>query len=100
MHAKKKIEVIIEAPASRLVTDLLDRHGATGYTAFPAVTGRGTSGRWDVSPVTDARQQVMIIAVSGQDRAAAIVAELGALLQDFHGVVFVSDVEVMRSERF
>jgi len=100
MHAKKKIEVIIEAPASRLVTELLDQHGATGYTVFPALTGKGASGRWERSPVTDVREQVLIIAVSSPERSAAIVADLESLLRDFHGVVFVSDVEVIRSERF
>ncbi len=100
MHIKKRIEVIIEQPASHLVTELLDRHGATGYTVLSAATGRGTSGRWERSPVTAARQQVIVIAVTAPERAPEIVADLGTLLQDFHGVVFVSDVEVIRSERF
>ncbi|MCU0838790.1 MAG: DUF190 domain-containing protein [Rhodospirillales bacterium] len=100
MHTKKKIEVIIEQPASHLVTELLDRHGATGYTVLSAATGRGSSGWWERSPVTVARQQVVIIAVIAPERAPAIIDDLGTLLQDFHGVVFVSEVEVIRSERF
>jgi nitrogen regulatory protein PII len=100
MYPKKKIEVIIEQPASRIISDLLDRHGAHGYTVLPCLTGRGTSGRWELSHVTDARQQVMFVAVLAADRSDAIIAELTAVLSDFHGVVFVSDVEVVRSERF
>ena len=100
MHAKKKIEIFIEAPASRLVMDVLERHGARGYTALTASSGRGSGGTWDVSPVTDARQQVMIVTVVAPDRVTPIVDDVGVLFADYHGVLFVSDVSVLRSERF
>lgn len=100
MHVKRKLEVIIEAPASRLVLDILDRGGATGYTVLSPVAGRGSGGSWDISPVTDARQQVMIIATVAPDRVEALVDEVAAVLAHYHGVIFVSTVEVVRSERF
>ena len=45
-HPKKRVEIMIEAPALARVTDALDRAEATGYTVLPALAGRGNGGNW------------------------------------------------------
>lgn len=100
MHEKKKIEIIVEAHASRFVQEILGRDGAKGYTVLAPVAGKGAIGAWDASPITDAQRHVLIIAVVDAERVAGIVDEVGALLDDFHGIVLVSSVEVLRGDRF
>jgi nitrogen regulatory protein PII len=99
-HTKKKIEVIIEAPASRRVQKILDHVGATGYTVVPAASGKGLHGAWDVVPITDARNQMLIIAVVAETLVDQILEEVGRLLVDHPGIVCVSTVEVLRRDRF
>jgi PII-like signaling protein len=100
LFAKRKLEVIVEAPATRLIIDIFDRHGATGYTVLPAQSGRGLTGPWDAQPITLARQQVMVVAVLDDARVEPILTEIGDLFADYHGIVFLSTVEVLRAERF
>jgi nitrogen regulatory protein PII len=95
----KKIEVIVDTPASRLVLRILDDLDAPGYTVLAARAGRGHSGAWDRSPVTDAREQVVIIAIVSEALCRSIVDEVGKLLLDYHGVVSVSNVEVTRNQQ-
>jgi nitrogen regulatory protein PII len=45
-HPKKRVEIMIEAPALTRVTDALDHAQATGYTVMPALAGRGNGGGW------------------------------------------------------
>lgn len=100
LFTKKKIEIIVEAPASRLVVDILDRHGVGGYTVLPTQSGRGLTGPWDAQPVTAARQQVMVVIVIDEALVEPLLADIRRLFVDYHGIVFVSAVEVMRAERF
>ena len=45
-YPKKRIEIIIEAPLSRRMTEQLDRAGVTGYSIIPLLGGKGLSGSW------------------------------------------------------
>ena len=100
LYARKRIEVIIEAPAAALVVDLFNQHQVKGFTVVTASGGRGQHSAWDLSPVTDAQQQVIVIAILGEERAAKLVEAVGALLEDYRGIVTLSAVEVLRPARF
>ena len=45
MKDAKRVEVIIEAPVERRLTDALESAGVTGYTVLPVLGGSGRSGR-------------------------------------------------------
>lgn len=100
LYARKRIEVIIEAPAAALVLDLFDRFQVSGFTVVTASAGRGRTSSWDLNPVTDAQQQVIVIAILGEERAVTLVEAIGALLEDYHGIVALSTVEVLQPARF
>jgi len=100
LHRRRRLEVIIETPARGLVIDALERNGAPGYTVLPALGGRGLSSSWDRNQLTDAANQVMIIAIVGAEVADKIVAAVASLLDDYRGVISVTDVEVVRAGRF
>lgn len=100
LHRRRRLEIIIEMPARGLVVDVLERSGAAGYTVLPAMSGRGLRSSWDRNLLTDAANQVMIVAIVGVEAAERIVADVAALLDDYRGIVAVSDVEVVRAGRF
>jgi PII-like signaling protein len=97
---KKKLELFIEVPASRLALEALRAAGARGHTVLPILSGRGEGGPWDSLAVTDAGSHVLIVTVVGEEVAARAVAGIGQLLEDYHGIITVSTVEVLRSQRF
>ncbi len=45
-HKAKRVEIVIEVPLERRLTDALERAGVTGYTILPVLGGSGRSGRW------------------------------------------------------
>ena len=44
MHQAKRVEIIIEAPMARRLTNALTEAGVTGFTILPVLGGSGRSG--------------------------------------------------------
>jgi nitrogen regulatory protein PII len=98
---KKRIEIIVEAPVLRLVTERLDALGATGYTVVPALGGRGRGGSWRREGlVSDVGQMVVIICIVDAERASGIVDSVYEVVSRQIGVVTISDVHVIRDDHF
>lgn len=100
-HRKTRIEIIIEAPLLNRLTDLLDRTEVGGYTILPAMAGRGEKGSWDrKGQVTDAGHMVAVVCITDPQRSDSIVEALYDLVSRHTGIVCLSEVEVIRSEKF
>lgn len=99
-HVRKKLEVIVEAPILRLVEEALAAAGIHVFTVLEGREGRGLAGRWDDANLADGMDQRMIVAVAAPEAIAATVAALAILFARYPGVMFTSDVEVFRPERF
>ena len=101
MHSKKRIELIIERMASRRAGRVLEAAGMTGYTVLPALEGFGNGKRWrrdsDISASSD---MVVVISIGDAEKCAAAIDQIEKLLGDHVGVVSVSDVHVIRDDRF
>jgi nitrogen regulatory protein PII len=101
MHAKKRIEIILEAPALHRLTDALEKAGVKGYTILPVLAGSGSEGPWSRDgQVTVAGQMVTIIAITDASKVDDALQRIYQLLSRQIGIVTVSDVQVMRPERF
>ncbi len=98
-HPRRKIEILTPMPLLNRVTALLKAHGASGHTVLPALAGQGTKGRWERGHATDAETCVMVVSVLGADRADALFDALAPVLADA-GVAWMSDVEVLRGEKY
>ena len=99
-HAATRIEVIIESPAARAVTRLLDSLGVKGYTVVPVLGGRGESGDWTRDgEIGLAGGMVMVVVVVGSNRKDEIVDPLFSLLKRQMGLMTLSDCEVVRPEK-
>lgn len=101
MHDKKRLEIIVEAPVLKRLTDLLDRLDVGGYTVVPALQGKGHGGSWSrEGQATDAGRMVVVIVVIDPQRLDEIVDPIFALVQRQVGIMTIADVRVLRGEHF
>ena len=100
LYLKKKIEIIVEAARARAILEMIEAAGAKGYTIVPSVSGKGNRGIRDDAHLSDVFRNVMIIVVAAEDIARCIVEQSQPLLENYAGIVVVSDVEVIRDEHF
>lgn len=100
-YPKKRIELVIETPLLRRVTERLDQAGVSGYTVHPIIAGRGPSGDWTAdSLIGDAGHMVSVVCIVDPGRVDALLEQLFAIVRRQIGFVTVSDVSVVRAERF
>jgi PII-like signaling protein len=101
MHARRRLELIIERMAAPRACKILETSGLTGYTVLPAISGFGGDTRWsrdaDMSASSD---MVIVVSIGSDDKVQAALTELERLLGSHIGVLSVGDVEVLRPERF
>ena len=101
MHTKTRLELIIERMALTRAGNILEAAGASGYTVTPAIGGYGGGRRWRRgTDLSTARDMVVMIAISDSETIDAALTELHRLLENHIGVVNVSDVRVLRPDRF
>ncbi|MFK7944129.1 MAG: DUF190 domain-containing protein [Paracoccaceae bacterium] len=101
-YAKKRVEIIVEAPALRRVLAFLDDNDVSGYTVVPALAGRGDSGRsWSrEGQITDTDRMVTVVMIIDASRLEPVFDALYGLVSRQIGVISVSDCEVVRDARF
>lgn len=97
---KKKIEIVVEAACARAIIAMVEKAGAKGYTVVPNVSGKGNRGVRDEAELSDVFRNVLIIVVAAEDIAARIVEASHSVLENYAGIVVVSDVDVLRDEHF
>ncbi len=101
MHAAKRVEIIIEAPMERRLTEALMENGVTGFTVLPVLGGSGRSGRWSrEGQVSRAGGMVAVVCLIREDRLDALLGAAFAVVERHIGVVSVTDCGVVRAERF
>jgi len=100
-YPKKRIEIIIEAPLSRRMTEQLDRAGVTGYSIIPLLGGKGLSGSWSSDgQIGRASGMIAIICITDVALADAVLEQIFQIVHRQMGVVSMSDVVVIRPEHF
>jgi nitrogen regulatory protein PII len=97
----KRIEIVIEGHDLPALRDILRHAGATGYTMIRDVAGLGQGG-WHEGRLlfNDDAGLVMVVAVAPDTAVRRIAEGLRVLFAERPGVTFISDVEVLRAERF
>jgi PII-like signaling protein len=101
MHAKKRIEVVVEAPLLNRLLALMDEVKVSGYTVLPALAGRGHHGSWSREGLaTDAGRMVVVVAIVDADAVSNLLDAVYPLITRQIAIVTVSDVQVIRGERF
>ena len=100
MHKAKRVEIIIEAPLERRLTDALQDAEVTGYTILPVLGGSGQSGQWSRDgQVSRASGMVAVVCLIRPERLDTLLESAFAVVERHIGVVSVTDAEVLRAER-
>ena len=101
MHAKKRLELIIEKPAFMRACRVLEEAGVTGYTALPCMAGYGSGNRWQRgNDLSATRDMVMIVSILDEDLLGKVTREIENLIGAHIGILTVGNVEVIREDRF
>lgn len=98
--SRKRIDILADAPLVPRIVAALHGAGIHGHTVLPALSGSGRGGRWNEDLVTDAESKRLVMAVASDARASQFIDAVGPLL-DAHGMLLtISDVQVVRADRF
>jgi nitrogen regulatory protein PII len=101
MHEAKRVEIIIEAPLERRLTDALKEAGVTGYTILPVLGGAGRSGTWSRDgQVSRASGMVAVVCIIRPERLQPLLDAAFAVVERHIGLVSVTEAHVLRAERF
>jgi nitrogen regulatory protein PII len=101
MHAKKRIEIFVEAPALQQVTEALDRAAVQGYTVVEATAGRGHTGSWRLDDsFNNATNVLVVVCILDAAKVDDVVSSVFEIVRRQIGVLTVSDVMVVRPEHF
>ncbi|MCS6891286.1 MAG: hypothetical protein RMK64_03725 [Rhodovarius sp.] len=100
MERRKRIEVVVEAVRAEQVTALLERLGAKGWTMLPVIAGRGRTGLRRGGDLSGVLDNVLVLCITSQAVADAVLAAREELLGARPAIVSVSDCEVLRGEHF
>ena len=99
-HKAKRVEIIIEAPMERRLTEALTKCGVSGLTILPVLGGSGRSGLWSRDGQVGRAGMVAVICLIRPERLDALLDAAFAVVERHIGVVSISDAEVLRAERF
>ncbi|MCW1951784.1 MAG: DUF190 domain-containing protein [Octadecabacter sp.] len=100
-HQAKRVVITIEAIMQRRLTDALEEAGVTGYSILPVLGGSGRSGAWSRDgQVSRASGMVQVVCIIKPERLDGLLEAAFEVVDKHIGVVTISDVEVLRAERF
>jgi hypothetical protein len=91
MIAVKRLEIVIEAPYGERVTDLLTRHGLTGWTLLRGATGAGERGPRHADELSGIGDNHLILSTCPAERLEPLIEDLRILLERHGGMCLVSD---------
>ncbi len=98
---KKRLSIIIEAPFLSRLLELLDSLDVPGYTAIPALAGKGQSGSWRRDSLSsEANKMVHVLIILDEEKVPGVLEALRDVLERQMGIVTLSDVEVLRPDLF
>lgn len=101
LHPMKEIRVIVAGEHRALVTELLDRVHASGYTIIGNISGKGHHGVREAHFMFSEQESLeMILTVVPEDKVEPILAGLRPIFERHSGFVYVADVAVSRQEYF
>lgn len=98
--ARKRIEIIADRPLLAEIIAMARDCGIAGHTVIRLESGEGHSGRWREDQVTAAESKAMLLIITAEERAVALIDAVAPLL-DSHGLMLTAaDAGVVRGGHF
>lgn len=96
----KRLDIIIETASRGEILNIIKNSGATGYTLYPEVDGEGMrESREDIGFVHP-HKNTGIFVIGPEPVISEIVQRISDVLPNYAGILFLSDVEVLRKGHF
>lgn len=92
----QRLEIVVDAPHGERVTELLQRHGLSGWTVLRGVSGAGERGVQYDDDVTGVSTNHLILTTCPPEELDALLTDLRALLTLCGGICLVSDAHWLR----
>jgi len=99
-HTAKRVEIVIEAPLERRLTDALTKAEVTGFTILPVLGGSGRSGQWTREGQVGRAGMVAVVCLIRPERLDGLLDAAFTVVERHIGVVSITDAQVLRAERF
>jgi len=100
-HPKKRLEIVIESPLLRRVIGLIEGADVSGYSVLSVVAGNGHSGRWEATGlVSEAGKMFAVVCILDEKELDLLLSAIYPILERQIGILAISDVQVIRAQRF
>lgn len=96
---RKRLEILVDTPLVRKVTQAIEDAAISGWSVVPVTSGRGREGRWHEERVTGSDKS-LVLAIASEEKAAALIEQLAPILTSHGLLLTMANVEVVRGERF
>ncbi|MEL7181699.1 MAG: transcriptional regulator [Pseudomonadota bacterium] len=100
-HDAKRVAIVIEQVMLRRLTTALESADVTGWTVLPVLGGSGRSGTWHRDDhITRGAGLIQVVCLVRPEKLDALLDAAFEVVDKHIGVVSVSDVQVVRADRF
>lgn len=100
LHARKKLELVIEENQLEDAIAWLKSVGVKGYTVLPVLGGEGRHGARGIDPITGVGGNVYLFAVMSEATAQGLMEAFTQRFPHLAGIALLSDLAVIRPEHF
>ena len=97
---RKRVEILVDTPLAQRLIQAAAEAGIAGYTLIPVQSGAGRGGTWHGDHVTGAQTKTIFLTIASEENAARLVDSLAPLLDSYGMLLTMSDVAVVRPEKF
>jgi hypothetical protein len=97
---RKRLEILIDRPLAPRLIQAAAEAGVSGYTLIPVQSGSGRHGAWRDDPISGAEAKTIFLTIASAEKAERLVELLAPHLDSYGMLLTVSDVQVVRGERF
>lgn len=97
---RKRVEILIDSPLTPRLVKAAAEAGIAGYTLIPVQSGSGHGGPWHDDHVSGASSKTIFLTIASEEKAAAFVEKIAPHLTEYGMLLTLSEVEVVRGERF
>ncbi|MCS7083500.1 MAG: transcriptional regulator [Aquificaceae bacterium] len=88
----KKIEIVVDNTHLKMVLDILESSGVSGYTVIKDIIGKGDRGLVLADEPFEGLKNSYLFTVCNDEIANSVIARIGPLLKRYGGACMVSDV--------
>ncbi|EAU39864.1 nitrogen regulatory protein P-II (GlnB, GlnK) [Fulvimarina pelagi HTCC2506] len=100
-HEAKRVEIMIETVMLRRLTEALQSADVTGWSVLPVLGGSGRSGTWSrEGQISRGTGMVQVVCLIRPEKLEPLLEAVYLVVERHIGVISVSDVKVLRAERF